>query len=101
MRIRKMASLLLGGVFAAGLSIGMTGAAQASTDPTVPSTTWNEIVAPFDNARANTMCVDVPGGSMSAGTGIQLFHCHGYGSDGGPQRWHFNFQGLVGNGDRV
>jgi hypothetical protein len=96
-----MASLLLGGVFAAGLGFGLTGAAQASPDPTVPSTVWNEMVIPLDNARANTMCVDVPGGSMSAGAALQLFHCHGSGSDGGPQRWHFNFQGSVGNGDRV
>jgi hypothetical protein len=100
-RFRKMASLLLGGMFAAGLSIGLTGAAQASSDPTIPSTVWTEIVIPLDNARANTMCMDVPGGSMSAGTALQFFHCHGSGSDGGPQRWHFNFQGLVANGDRA
>jgi hypothetical protein len=55
----------------------------------------NEIVAPFDNAHGNPLCADVPGGAKSTGLALQLFHCHGYGSDGGPQRWHL----LNGNGN--
>jgi hypothetical protein len=101
MKIRKMAGMLFGGMLAAGLSFGLTGVAQAASDPTIPSTTWNEIVAPLDNLHSNTMCVDVPSGSRSVGAALQVFHCHGYGSDGAPQRWHFNFVGSVLNGDRV
>ena len=66
----------------------MAGAAQAST-PGVPDPSWNEIFVPFDNGLGNTMCVDVPGGSTSPGALLQLYHCHGYASDGGPQRWQF------------
>jgi hypothetical protein len=120
MRIRKMASLLSGGMLAAGLSIGLTGAAQASTGaaqastgaaqassgaaqassgPTDPSPFWNEITAPFENANSFDLCVDVTDGSTSPGTPLQLFHCHGYASNGGPQRWHFTPEGSVTGGN--
>ena len=55
----------------------------------MPSSTWNEIFAPFDNGRGNTMCVDVPGGTSQVGASLQFYHCHGYASNGAPQRWHF------------
>jgi len=88
LRTPRLAALLSGGLLVAGLSVGLSGTAHAS-DPTVPATTWNEIFVPFDNAQGNTMCVDVPGGSTSAGVPLQFFHCHGYASNGSPQRWHF------------
>ena len=91
--IRWIAAVLLAATLAAVLSLGLAGSAHA--DPTVPSDTWNEIFAPFDNGHGNTMCVDVPGGSTSAGAPLQFFHCHGYASDGGPQRWHL----INGNGN--
>jgi hypothetical protein len=31
----------------------------------------------------------VPNGTSSIGTTIQLYHCHGYASNGAPQRWRF------------
>jgi hypothetical protein len=80
--------LLSGGVLAAALSVGLVGTAHAS-DPTVPSATWNEIYIPFDNAAGNHLCVDVPGGSTSAGVQLQLYQCHGYDSAGTPQRFEF------------
>src|SRR5262249_9111182 len=40
-------------------------------------------------ARNNTMCVDVPGGSSQEGLLLQLWHCHGSDSQGAPQRWQF------------
>ncbi len=88
MRLRKLAALLVGGALAAGLSVGLGGTALAS-DPTIPAPTWNEITVPFDNQHGNPLCVDVPGGSTSAGVPLQLYHCHGYDSQGGAQRWHF------------
>ena len=38
-------------------------------------------------------CLDDPSGSATSGTMLQLFHCHGYASNGGPQRWLFNAWG--------
>ena len=89
MRKRRIAALLSAGALAAGLSIGLAAAAYAS-GPAVPAATWNEIFVPFDNGHGNTMCVDVPGGTSAPGAQLQLYHCHGYASDGAPQRWHFS-----------
>lgn len=109
-RIPKMASLLFAGMLAAGLSIGLTGAAQASTGAAqaparaaqasaravTPSQFWNEIIPPLDRAGFD-LCVDVPDGSVSAGTALQFFHCHAYASNGAPQRWIFSpFSGAGG-----
>ena len=94
MRIRKIVIMLFAGTLAAGLSTGMAGAAHAASDPTIPDPVWNEISVPFLNGQGNPLCVDVTNGSMSSGTRLQLFHCHGYDSQGGPQRWHFDNTGL-------
>jgi hypothetical protein len=65
----------------------------------VPSTTtWSEIFAPLINAHSNALCSDVPGGSKSSGTLLQLFHCHATDSGGGPQRWQFTNAGTADNG---
>jgi hypothetical protein len=85
-----VSALLSAGALAVGLSTVMAGSAQASV---TPDPTWNEIWAPYLTAQSNTMCVDVPGSTNSPGAHLQLFHCHGYGSDGVPQRWHFRFSG--------
>jgi hypothetical protein len=94
MKRRRIAILLAAGTLATGLGIGMAGAAHAASDPTIPDPAWNEIFAPFLNGQGNTLCVDVPNGSMSVGTRLQFFHCHGSDSHGGPQRWHFDNTGL-------
>jgi hypothetical protein len=94
MRIRKFAGLLSAGILAAGLSIGLAGTAHAATDPTIPDPIWNEINFPFMTGQGNPLCLDVPNGSMSVGTILQTWHCHGYASNGGPQRWHFDNTGL-------
>src|SRR5450432_3207376 len=86
-------SLLSAGVLAVGLNTVMAGSAQASV---TPATTWNEIWTPYQTAQSNTLCVDVPGGSTARGLHLQLFHCHGYGSDGAPQRWQFVYVGPDG-----
>ena len=89
MRKGRMAALLGAGVLALSLSIGLASTAHAS-DPTVPSETWNEIFVPFDNGLGNTLCVDVPGGTTAPGAQLQLYHCHGYASDGAPQRFSWD-----------
>ena len=86
MRMRWLAALLFAGGLAAGLGAGLTGTAHAS-DPTRPARPWNEIFLPFGNGMGTTMCVDVPGGTSAPGARLQLYHCHGYASDGAPQRW--------------
>jgi hypothetical protein len=92
--LKAMAGRLIGATVlvagGAGLTTAMAGTAQASV---TPDPTWNEVWAPYQTAHANTLCTDDPSGSASSGTAIQLFHCHGYASDGAPQRWHFTYLG--------
>jgi hypothetical protein len=97
--LKRIASLVSLGALTAGLGVTMSGAAQASV---IPASTWNEIFSPFDNRNSNTMCVDVPNGQPFWGVGLQLWHCHGYASNGGPQRWQFHPQNegyLIANAD--
>jgi hypothetical protein len=88
-RIRRLASLLSAGALAVGLIIGTGGAAQATTPPSGGD--WAELYLPFLPLINNSyrVCFDVPGGSTSTGTSLQMFHCHGYASNGAPQRWQF------------
>jgi hypothetical protein len=86
-RIRKLAGLLAAGVLASGLSLGITGSAGADVIPPTPQEGWAEIFTPYLNAKA---CLDVPGGTMTVSTPVQLFHCHGYASNGTPQRFVFS-----------
>lgn len=95
MFIRRMATLLSAGAAAIGISMAAAGAAQAAVPP---SSDWNEIIASFDHNFNNTLCVDDPGGSLSVGTQLELWHCHGSGSDGGPQRWRFIPEGTSADG---
>jgi hypothetical protein len=50
-KIRKPVGLLFAGTLAAGLSVGLAGAAHAASDPTIPDPVWNEIFAPFLNGN--------------------------------------------------
>lgn len=95
-KLKTIAACLLSAVaLAVGLTAGMAGAAQASV---TPDPTWNEIWAPYLTAQSNTLCLDAPGGSTSPGLKLQLFHCHGYASDGAPQRWKFEYLGTLTDG---
>jgi hypothetical protein len=81
--LQRLTMLVSAGAFVVGASLTMGGgAAQASQ----PNSDWNEIVAKFDNAASNTMCFDAPDNFT-----VQLWHCHGSGSTGVLQRWHFTF----------
>jgi hypothetical protein len=88
MRMRWLAALLFAGGLAAGLDAGLTGTAHAA-DPTRPGKSWNEIFLPFGHGQGSAMCVVVPGGRTAAGAPLGLSRCHGYASDGAPQRWRF------------
>lgn len=77
--------MLAAAVLAGGLTMAMTGAAGAEVVP--PLDTWTEIYTPYTNAHP--VCLDDPNGTSALGTPLQVFHCHGYGSDGAPQRWDF------------
>jgi ricin-type beta-trefoil lectin protein len=51
---------------------------------------WAELYVPYDPlASGGPYCLDVPGGNGRSGTALQVFHCHGYSSDGYPQQWQF------------
>lgn len=86
MKKRILASLISGIALAAGLSLSTSGTALASVTP-APGV-YYEIFPPYVNPTA-PKCLDVPSASRSEGTGLQIFHCHGYASDGANQRWEF------------
>jgi len=87
-RIGKMAGLLAAAIgLAAGLTMAGTEAARADVVPPVGQ--WVEIFNPYLYAQGNTLCFDDPNGSTSSGTQLQLWRCHGYASNGAPQRWVF------------
>jgi hypothetical protein len=83
----KLAAGLAAAGLAAGLSLAGTGTARA-TDFPAPGQ-WAEIFNPYLHAQGITLCFDDPGGSTSLGTQVQLYRCHGYASNGAPQRWVF------------
>jgi hypothetical protein len=88
MRLKKKLAAVLGAAgLAAGLSAAGTGTARATDFP--PADGWAEIFNPYLNAQGNTLCFDDTNGSTSDGARAQLYRCHGYASNGAPQRWVF------------
>jgi hypothetical protein len=84
---KKLAAVLAAAGLAAGLSLAWPGTARATDIP--PAGQWVEIFNPYLHAQGNTLCFDDPNGSTSDGTQAQLYRCHGYASNGAPQRWVF------------
>jgi hypothetical protein len=84
---KKLAATLAAAGLAVGLGLAGTGTARATDFPPVGG--WAEVFNPYLGTQGNTLCFDDPGGSTSDGTQVQLYHCHGYASDGAPQRWVF------------
>jgi len=85
--IRRLAGVLAAIALAAGLTLAGTGTARADVIPPVGQ--WAEIFSPYLHAQGFSLCADDPSGSTSSGTPLQLYHCHGYASNGAPQRWVF------------
>ena len=95
---KKLAAALAAAGLAVGLSLAWPGTARASDIPTPGQ--WAEIFNPYLHAQGNTLCFDDPNGSTSFGTQVQLYRCHGYASNGAPQRWVF-VQAEDSNGNPV
>jgi hypothetical protein len=55
--------------------------------------TWAEIFNPNLHATGITLCADDPNGSTAQFQALQLWRCHGYASNGIPQRWTFFYVG--------
>jgi hypothetical protein len=89
-RFKKLAGTLAAVALAAGLTMAGTGTARADVVP--PANTWAEIFAPEINANGITLCAD-NFGSNAQFQNLQLWRCHGYASNGTPQRWQFTFVG--------
>jgi hypothetical protein len=83
---RIMANLVSGIALAMGLSMSMTVAAQASVTP--DPNVFYEIYPPYISPAAHK-CLDVPSASRSEEVPLQIFHCHGYASNGANQLWEF------------
>jgi hypothetical protein len=86
-RAIRLAGTLAATGLALGLTLGATGTARADVTP--PTYGWSEIFNPYLTAQHITLCLDDPEGSRAANTLLQLYHCHGYASNGAPQRWTF------------
>ncbi len=89
-KVRSLARLLTAGAVALTLILATPVAALAlPTPPAAPN--WNELFNPDLGVAQDgfPVCLDVPNGSTSSGTQIQMYHCHGYASNGAPQRWTF------------
>jgi hypothetical protein len=91
-RFKKLAGALTAVALAAGLTMAGTGTARADVVP--PANTWAEIFAPEINSSGITLCAD-NFGSNAQFQNLQLWRCHGYASNGTPQRWEFEFANLV------
>jgi hypothetical protein len=85
-RRTRMAGVLTAMALAVGLTLAGTGIARADV---IPPSGWSEIYSPYLHGQGLTLCFDDPHGSTSSGTPVQLYHCHGYDSQGAPQRWVF------------
>ena len=88
---RKLAGALATLPLAAGLALAGTGTARADVLP--PAGTWAEIFNPNIHAHGITLCADDPNGSTAQFQALQLWRCHGYASNGIPQRWTFFYVG--------
>ena len=83
---KLMALFSVAGMLAVGLVT--TTAATAHADVTVDPNIYYEIFPRYFNPT-KPKCLDVPSGSSSLGLRLQVFHCHGFASNGAPQLWKF------------
>jgi len=90
-RIFKLTSLLAASGLAAGLALNAAGPAGASVNP-VPGTFYELYLPNLANPSYN-VCLDVPNASPASSIGMQIYHCHGYASNGGGQRWEMDWVG--------
>ena len=97
-RFKKLAGTIAAVALAAGLTMAGTGTARADVVP--PASTWAEIFAPEINSNGITLCAD-NFGSNAQFQNLQLWRCHGYASNGTPQRWQFSYQGQFLGGPRA
>lgn len=85
--VHRIAALF--SILVVAVGVGMVPAKAALADPIPDSPgVWKEILPPYI-LPTTPKCLDVPGGSTSPGIALQLWHCHGYASNGGPQRFQF------------
>jgi hypothetical protein len=85
-RITSLAGALAAVALAAGMTLAGAGVARADV---IPPSGWSEIYSPDLHGQGLTLCLDDPAGSTASGTPVQLYHCHGYASNGASQRWVF------------
>ncbi|HVQ91486.1 MAG TPA: RICIN domain-containing protein [Mycobacteriales bacterium] len=84
--LRKTVGLLVSGISAMCFMVAAAPAAHADIVPPVDG--WAELFPPFNNP-GNPKCADVPNGTSTPEQILQVFHCHGYASNGAPQRFRF------------
>jgi hypothetical protein len=72
------------GVLVAGLLAAAAVPARGSA-----AVAYYEISPPAYFNGSFNQCLDVPGGSINPAVRLQLFHCHGFDSNGAMQLWQF------------
>src|SRR5947207_6493850 len=95
MNLRRIAGALAAIVLMGGLVVGLDHAAYADNNP-LPGVQF-EIFPPFFNTNA-PKCLDVPNGSRTRGVRLQVFHCHGFDSNGAMQLWFMENLGTDNSG---
>jgi hypothetical protein len=90
--VRRVAVLFATTALAGGLSVSSADAASggATGQAFVTPGVAYEIVAYTASIGGGSKCSDVPGGTGSVGARLQIFHCHGYDRQGGPQRFYID-----------
>jgi hypothetical protein len=96
-RVTRLAGAVAAIALAAGMTLAGTGVARADV---IPPSGWSEIYSPNLHGQGLTLCLDDPNSSTASGTPVQLYHCHGYASNGAPQRWRF-IQAADSKGDPI
>ena len=89
--MKRTIGILLAAIMGCLLVSGVAQPAYAQNNPTAGN--WYELFPPFFNSSA-PKCLDVPNGSSTDGLVLAVFHCHGYDSNGTPQRWTFFNRGV-------
>jgi Ricin-type beta-trefoil lectin domain len=92
-KVRRVIGALSGAVVMIGLALAGGQPAQAAiTNQPQPGVFSEVIPVYFHNSPQR--CLDNIDGNNNAGNPQQVFHCHGYDSNGAPQRWQFVNLGL-------
>lgn len=91
--MRRLAGIVVAFLVATGI-VGVSGEAARAEIVPPSGGDWVELFNPLLPLVGGKyhVCLDVPGGTTQNHYPLQMYHCHGYASNGAPQRWQFQLQ---------